>query len=68
MLQRNNGLDLAGNDAAIVADQPLAATLPAPAHGLRICVVVPARDEAEAYESQYIRSETGLGAAGASAH
>jgi cation/acetate symporter len=27
-----------------------------------------ARDEALAYESQYIRSETGLGAAGASAH
>ena len=27
-----------------------------------------ARNEAEAYESQYIRSETGLGAAGASAH
>jgi cation/acetate symporter len=27
-----------------------------------------ARNEAEAYESQYIRSETGLGASGASAH
>jgi cation/acetate symporter len=27
-----------------------------------------AKNEAEAYESQYIRSETGLGAAGASAH
>jgi cation/acetate symporter len=27
-----------------------------------------ARNEADAYESQYIRSETGLGAAGASAH
>jgi cation/acetate symporter len=27
-----------------------------------------AKSEAEAYESQYIRSETGLGAAGASAH
>ena len=27
-----------------------------------------ARNESEAYESQYIRSETGLGAAGASAH
>ena len=27
-----------------------------------------AKGEAEAYELQYIRSETGLGAAGASAH
>ena len=27
-----------------------------------------AKNESEAYESQYIRSETGLGASGASAH